>query len=258
MTASAFKLKAVSCRFGDLVAIDDLSLRIEKNERLAVIGPSGSGKTTLLKTLNTIRAPEDGAVSVFDNDVAAFHASALRRLRSHIAFIPQHLGLVPNLSVIQNVILGKGGQRGTLRSLRDLLLPAKNDTLAIHEILERVGIDEKIFTRTDRLSGGQQQRVAIARALFQEPQIILADEPVSSVDPARARDTIKLLTDLSTEKNFTLCVSLQNADLAREFFPRLIGLRTGRIAFDTAPANIEEHQFDALYQLDADEMIENA
>jgi phosphonate transport system ATP-binding protein len=253
MTASAFKLKAVSCRFGDLVAIDDLSLRIEKNERLAVIGPSGSGKTTLLKTLNTIRAPEDGAVSVFGDNVAEFNAAALRSLRSRIAFIPQHLGLVPNLSVVQNVILGKGGQRGTLRSLRDLLFPAKNDTLAIHKILERVGIDEKIFTRTDRLSGGQQQRVAIARALFQEPDIILADEPVSSVDPARARDTIKLLTDLSAEKNFTLCVSLHNADLAREFFPRLIGLRTGRIAFDTAPANIKDHQFDALYQL-----VENA
>jgi phosphonate transport system ATP-binding protein len=254
----AFELDAVTCRYDDLVAIDCVSLSVENNERLAIIGPSGSGKTTLLKTLNTIRAPQDGTVSVFGNDVAGFRAAPLRRLRSRIALIPQHLGLVPNLSVIQNVILGKGGRRGTLRSLRDILLPTKTDVLTIHQILERVGIEEKIYTRTDRLSGGQQQRVAIARALFQDPEVILADEPVSSVDPARARDTIKLLTELSADKGFTLCVSLHNADLALEFFPRIIGLRTGQITFDAAPDSLESETLKALYQLSAHEMMVDA
>ena len=258
MNSPAFELDSVTCRYGRFAAIEDLSLRIDESERIAMIGPSGAGKTTLLKTLNTIRAPDSGTVSVFGDDVSGFRAGAFRRLRSRIAFIPQHLGLVPNLSVVQNVILGKGGRRGTLRSMRDLLFPAKVDVLAIHEILERVGIEEKIFTRTDRLSGGQQQRVALARALFQDPDVILADEPVSSVDPARAHDTVKLLCELSAEKRFTLCVSLHNADLAREFFPRLLGLRSGQVKFDSAPDAIEEGELESLYDLSPDEMMVDA
>ena len=258
MSAPAFSLQAVTCRYADVVALENLTLEVAPDDRLAVIGPSGSGKTTLLKTFNTVRAPEQGSVAVSGQDTATLTAPALRRLRENIAFIPQHLGLVPNLTVVQNVILGKGGQRGTLRSLRDLLFPSKSDSLAIHEILERVGIEEKMFTRTDRLSGGQQQRVAIARALFQEPGILLADEPVSSVDPARAHDTIRLLNELATENNFTLCVSLHNAGLAREFFPRLIGLRTGRIAFDANPDDVDDRQFESLYRLEADQTINNS
>ncbi|MEM7015600.1 MAG: ATP-binding cassette domain-containing protein, partial [Verrucomicrobiota bacterium] len=216
---------------------------------------SGSGKTTLLRSLNTILAPTDGVISVFGDNVSSFGASQLRQLRAQIAFIPQHLGLVPNIRVLQNVILGAGGKRGTFRSLRDLLCPKKDDVLEIHEILERVGIEDKLYERTDRLSGGQQQRVAIARALFQKPKALLADEPVSSVDPARARDTIQLLCELSKERGFTLCVSLHNLELAHEFFPRIVGLRAGKVVFDDDPANLDQEQMESLFDLKAEEMV---
>ena len=256
--AAAFQLAGVTCRFGELAAVDSVSLMVDQGERIALIGPSGCGKTTLLRAMNTMRAPEEGTVTVFGEDISGFTPARLRSLRSRIAFIPQNLGLVPNLRVIQNVILGAGGKRGALRSLRDLLLPEEEDTLAIHEILERVGIEEKLYQRADQLSGGQQQRVAIARALFQNPEVILADEPVSSVDPARARDTVKLLCELSQERSFTLVMSLHNLELAREFFPRLVGLRAGEVVLDDAPKSLDETELEQLYQLSDEEMMVDA
>jgi phosphonate transport system ATP-binding protein len=124
----------------------------------------------------------------------------------------------------------------------------------VYELLERVGIPEKLFERTDRLSGGQQQRVALARALFQKPVALIADEPVSSVDPARARDTIELLTRISREEGLTLCMSLHNFELAREHLPRLFGLRDGKVVFDRASGEIGDEQFDMLYTLEKNEM----
>lgn len=256
--ATAFELQEVTCRFGELNAVDSVTLRVDQGEHIALIGPSGGGKTTLLRALNTIRAPQEGSISVFGNDVSDFGPRQLRELRSNIAFIPQNLGLVGNLRVIQNVILGKGGARGTLRSIRDILVPTEDDRLAVHAILERVGIEEKLYQRTDRLSGGQQQRVAIARALFQGAEAILADEPVSSVDPARARDTVKLLSELASERNFTLCMSLHNLELAKQYFPRIVGLRGGKVVLDGAPDKIEEGEFKQLYDLSAEEMMTDA
>lgn len=256
--SSAFQLDEVTCRFGELRAVDRVSFRIEKGERVALIGPSGSGKTTLIRLLNSMRTPDLGVVSVFGNDLADYTPRDLRRLRMTLATIPQDLGLVPNLTAIQNVILGQGGRRGLLRSLRDLLIPTRADALEIHEILDRVGIEEKLYTRVAQLSGGQQQRVAIARALFQQPEVILADEPVSSVDPARARDTVKLLVELSVEAGFTLCVSLHDLGLAREFFPRLIGMRHGRIVYDGPPEQLSAADQRALYELSDEEMMRDA
>jgi phosphonate transport system ATP-binding protein len=159
---------------------------------------------------------------------------------------------------LQNVILGKGGERGTLRSIRDLLVPSRADVTAIHRILDRVGIEGKLYERTSNLSGGQQQRVAIARALFQEPEVILADEPVSAVDPARARDTVELLLDLSRESEFTLCMSLHHIELAREFFPRLVGMRSGKLVFDREPSALSSQELEQLYQLSEEEMMKDA
>jgi phosphonate transport system ATP-binding protein len=253
--SAVFSLSEVTCRFGELAAVDGVRLEVEQGEGLAIIGPSGGGKTTLLQVLDTMRAPDEGSVAVLGNELADLGVGEMRRLRTRIAFIPQQLGLVPNLSVLQNVILGRGGTRGTLRSLRDLLLPAKADVLEIHRILERVGIEEKLYGRTDQLSGGQQQRVAIARALFQKPEVLLADEPVSSVDPARARDTVNLLCELSKEEKFTCCVSLHNLELAREFFPRIVGMRSGKIVFDDAPESLDAGEQAALFELKSEEMM---
>lgn len=256
--SSAFELHGVTCRFGDLVAVDEVSLSIEEGEQVAFIGPSGSGKTTLIRLLNTTVVPNEGTLSVLGDAIAEQNVEALRQIRSRIGTMPQHLGLVENLTAIQNVVLGRGGQRSTLRSIRDLLAPARSDAVKIHELLDRVGIEDKLYTQVSKLSGGQKQRVAIARALFQEPEILLADEPVSAVDPARARDTVKLLTELSAELGFTLCVSLHHLELAREFFPRLIGLRSGRIVFDGSPDSLKTKDLEALYELTADEMMTDA
>ncbi len=258
MGGTAFQLNEVTCRYGNLHAVDHATLTIHQGEQVAFIGPSGSGKTTLLRLLNTMRAPDQGSVFVFGQDVGQYRADQLRQIRCRIATIPQDLGLVANLSVIQNVILGKGGRRSTLRSIRDVLFPSKSDTLLIHEILERVGIEEKLYARTAQLSGGQQQRVAIARALFQEPDALIADEPVSSVDPARARDTVKLLGELSQERGFTLCISLHHIELAREFMPRLVGMRGGRIVLDGAANQLDESSLATLYRLSEEEMMQDA
>lgn len=258
MAKPAFELINATCQFGELKAIDNVSLSINEGEQVAFIGPSGSGKTTLLRLLNSMRSPSSGSVNVFGSDLSKYSVSELRKTRTKIATIPQDLGLVENLTVVQNVILGKGGARGTLRSMRDVLFPSRQDLLQIHEILERVGIEEKLYSRTNQLSGGQQQRVAIARALFQEPQALLADEPVSAVDPARAKDTVKLLGELSGEHGFTLCVSLHHLELAKEFFPRLVGLRNGVIALDGAPSELKAAALEKLYQLSSEEMMQDA
>lgn len=256
--STAFQLEKVSCHYGSFAAVDTVSFSIEAGEQVAFIGPSGSGKTSLLRVMNTMRGQDEGNLKIFEEDPDSFSSRELRTFRASIATIPQHLGLVPNLTAVQNVILGRGGKRGLFRSIRDLLFPSIADKLEIHELLERVGIAEKLFSQVSRLSGGQQQRVAIARALFQQPKALLADEPVSSVDPARARDTVKLFRELSDEHGFTLCVSIHDVDLAREFFPRLIGLRAGKVVFDGAPDELSDAELKALYQLSDEEMMQDA
>ena len=255
-SAYHFQLDAASVRFGDVDALDQVSISIGAGERIAIVGPSGGGKTTLLRLLNGIVRPAAGSVTTLGEPLDSLAPERLREVRSRIGFIHQHLALVPNLRVVQNVISGKLGRRGLLRSLRDFFVPGSSDLEQIHTILERVGIGEKLYERTDRLSGGQQQRVAIARALFQEPLALLADEPVSSVDPARARDTVTLLTQLSEEDGLTLCMSLHNVELASEFFPRMIGLRRGRVLFDCSPSDLNPSDLKELFNLDSGEAVE--
>ena len=256
--SQSIQLENATCRFGDLVAVDQVSFSVEIGERVAFIGPSGSGKTTLIRLINSMLVPDQGSVTVLGQKVSDLSVGELRSLRSRIATIPQHLGLVENLTAIQNVILGRGGKRGTFRSLRDLLVPSAKDEEAIHALLDRVGIEDKLFTRVSQLSGGQRQRVAIARALFQEPDVILADEPVSAVDPARARDTVDLLCSLSEEDGFTLGVSLHHLELAKEFFPRLIGMRSGKVVLDGSPEQLGERDLEDLYNLSEEEMMVDA
>ena len=253
-----FVLEGAGRRYGAVAALADVDLRIGRGERVALVGPSGAGKTTLLRLLNATERATEGRVRVDGRDVGALPSREIRRLRSRIGVVAQDLSLVPNLRVSQNVIAGRLGRRSFPGAVRSMFFPSRDDLVRAHGILERVGIPEKLFERTDRLSGGQQQRVAIARALFQDPEAILADEPVSAVDPARARDTVALLTDLSRESGVTLITSMHNLDLARRYFPRLVGLRHGRVRFDGAPDDIPREEFEALYDLDAEEMLSDA
>ncbi len=254
---AAFALEGAGRRYGTVEALYPADLTIAKGERVALVGPSGSGKSTLLHLLNATVTPTDGYVSLLGDDIAQLSPRGLRALRSRIATIPQQLGLVPNLRVWQNVATGRIGSRGFFGSLRDLFLLPKAALTEIHSLLDRVGIEDKLYARTSELSGGQQQRVALARALFQNPQAILADEPVSSVDPARAASLVELLNDLAVERELTLVMSLHNLDLARAHFPRLIGLRAGRVQFDQDPASIDESALEGLYHLGEQEMLED-
>jgi phosphonate transport system ATP-binding protein len=253
--ATAFGLHDVTVRFGRLEALRGVSLDVAPGEAVAFVGPSGAGKTSLLRLLNGTLRPTSGRVEVGGRDIGSLSGRALRALRSRIGFVHQDLSLVPNLRVSQNVLAGRMGRMGFLASLRAMVRPRRADVLRVHEILERVGIGEKLFERTDRLSGGQRQRVAVARALFQDPEALLADEPVASVDPARARDTVALLARISREERLTLCVSLHHLELAREFFPRLVGLKRGRVVFDRRADEVDDDELGALYHLEAGEML---
>ena len=246
---TVFELSQARKSFGSVRALSSIDLQIARGERVALIGASGSGKTTLLRLFGAQLAPDRGEVRVLGCNPLVLGERKLRELRSRLGYLPQDLGLVPNLRVLQNVVAGRCGRRSILGSLRDLILPAVGVRRRIYELLERVGIAEKMYDRADTLSGGQQQRVAVARALFQEPAVILADEPVSAVDPARARDVLELLTRLSEEEGLTLLVSMHQLDLAREFFPRLVGLKHGNVHFDGKPSELGSEGLSALFEL---------
>ncbi|MGJ8695433.1 MAG: phosphonate ABC transporter ATP-binding protein [Verrucomicrobiaceae bacterium] len=242
---SLIEIKDATRRYGATSALAGVSLSLQPGEKVALIGPSGSGKTTLLRLLGLQEAPSSGQVSTLGCDLTSAKSEELRTTRSRIGMLPQDLGLVANLRVLQNIVLGRSGSRSFLRTCRDLFLPSQADRREIFDSLSRLDIAGKMYDRTDSLSGGQQQRVALARTLFQGAEILLADEPLSAVDPARARDVLELLTSLSDEQGLSLIVSLHQVELAREFFPRLIGLREGHIVFDGQPT---DQQIADLYQ----------
>ncbi|MCZ6596809.1 MAG: ATP-binding cassette domain-containing protein [Planctomycetota bacterium] len=245
-------LRGAGVDFDGRPALAGVDLEVGSGEAIAIVGPSGSGKTTLLRLLNGTVAPTHGSVAFEGTDLGMLHPRELRRVRSRVGFVHQDHSLVPNLRVSQNVIAGKLGRRGLAASTRSMLWPSREDLEHAHAILERLGLPEKLFERTDTLSGGQQQRVALARALFQDPAALIADEPVASVDPARARSLIRLMQRLAEEEGLTLVVSLHDLTLAREFFPRTVGLREGRLRFDRPTAEIAEEEFVELYRIEED------
>ncbi|TAK09740.1 ATP-binding cassette domain-containing protein, partial [bacterium] len=204
-----------------LVAVDEIDLRVQRGERAALIGPSGAGKTTLFRMLNCTLRPTAGKLWINGDEVVTLHGKRLREVRRKIGTIYQQHNLVPRLKVAHNVLAGNLGQWSTVRSLISLVRPV--DLEMAYRALRQVGIEEKIFTRTDELSGGQQQRVAIARVLIQDPEVILADEPVSSVDPSLATVIVKLLLEISERTRKTLLMNLHSVGLALAYFPRVIG-----------------------------------
>jgi phosphonate transport system ATP-binding protein len=227
------------------LALDGIDLSVQRGERVALIGPSGAGKTTLFRLLNCTLRPTSGRLWINGSSVDVLHGRELRRLRRRIGTVYQQHNLVPRLKVVHNVLAGQLGRWSTLQSLFSLAKPREIELA--HKALAQVGIPEKIFTRTDELSGGQQQRVAIARVLVQDPEVILADEPVSSVDPTLASAIVRLLIDISRDTRKTLVVSLHSVDLALAYFPRVIGIRNGVATFDLAPDQITETMLEDLY-----------
>lgn len=241
------EFQSVGLSYGGVRALDGVDLRIQPGEQVCLIGPSGAGKSSLLGLMNGRLLSSEGRVSFLGGDLASLSGRELRSLRAGIAWLPQDLGLVANLRVNQNVACGLAARKGLFGLLRSLLVMGRCEKEKIAHLLKRVGIEEKIFTRVDHLSGGQQQRVAIARALYQNPQTILADEPVSAVDPERARSLVELLTRLAREESKTLVMSLHDVTLARRYFDRVIGMREGCVILDGQP---DEADLEKLYRLD--------
>ncbi|MDJ0752247.1 MAG: phosphonate ABC transporter ATP-binding protein [Ardenticatenaceae bacterium] len=245
--APAFKLHQVSVEYSGFPALNDISLTIHRGERIALVGPSGAGKTTLLHLLNGLLQPTSGTVEILGDRLPNLSISQRRSVHRQIGTIYQQFHLVGNLRVIHNVNAGQLGRWSLAKSLLSLIWPQQVDQA--QSALAKVGIPEKLLTRTDQLSGGQQQRVAIARVLVQDPAVILADEPIASLDPERSRQIMRLLADLAQTLHKTLVVSVHEIEYAMAHCDRLIGLREGKIVFDQRPERIQPSAINALYAL---------
>ena len=241
-------LCGVGQRYASTVALEAIELRITAGERVALVGPSGAGKSTLLNLINTTLRPTVGAVRVLGSDPALLDRRALRALQRRIATMHQGLHLAGELRVIHNVNGGRLGEWSASKAMLSLVRPQGSKDARI--ALDRFGLGESLWRRTDQLSGGERQRVALARLVVARPDLILADEPTASLDPTRADDVMRLLADLATDTT-TVIASVHAFDLARLHFDRLVGLRNGRLQFDLPAADVTDRDGDALYEMAA-------
>ncbi|QOV41236.1 ATP-binding cassette domain-containing protein [Streptomyces ferrugineus] len=272
------RLRRAGRRFGAHAALSDLDLTIHAGERVAVLGASGAGKSTLLALLNGSLEPSSGSVEVLGEDLASLSAARRRPLQRRIGSVSQNLALIEQVRVVHNVNAGRLGRWSTARALASLVWPRSLD--GVRDALDQVGLGWALYERTERLSGGERQRVAIARLLVQAPELVIADEPVSSLDPVRAAEALALLSrpdagpatpqrgagNCATshdgaadvrrpiaaplaERARTLVVSLHQPTLAREHCTRVIGLREGRIVLDLPVADATDAALHDLYEL---------
>ncbi|KAA9160264.1 phosphonate ABC transporter ATP-binding protein [Amycolatopsis acidicola] len=242
--SEAVRFDRVTKDFGTL-ALDEVSFTVEPGEVVVLLGLSGSGKSTLLRHVDGLHRPTSGTVRVLGTDVGRAGSGELRRLRRRIGFVFQQFHLVGSLTVLENVCAGALGRlRGPRLGLISYPKALRHEAL---EQLERVGMAERSLQRADTLSGGQQQRVAVARALMQRPEILLADEPVASLDPESSAQVMRLIREIGTERNLTVLCSLHQVDLALGWGDRVIGLRAGRPVLDTPVAALDRERAMSLY-----------
>jgi len=216
---------------GGATALHGVDLTVGRGELVGFLGRSGAGKTTLFRLLNGALRPTAGELVVLGMPLARLQGTMLRSLRCRVAVVPQFHGLIPALTAGQNVLLGTLGRRGTLAAMRSLVYLTPAERALAWGALERVGLGDHLYARADRLSGGQQQRVAVARALVQRPELLLADEPVASVDGETAATLLDLFGELAAG-GCTVLVSLHQPGLALRYCPRVVSLADGRVAYD--------------------------
>jgi phosphonate transport system ATP-binding protein len=236
---------------GGVRALNDVSLTIPDGEFLVLIGLSGSGKSTLLRCINRLIEPTSGRIMLDDVDITAASTAELRAIRRNIGMIFQQFNLVRRSTVLTNVLTGRLGYVSPWQSVMNHF--GDDDYRRALVNLERVGLHDRAHQRADRLSGGQQQRVGIARALMQEPRVMLADEPVASLDPATSHSVLKYLQQINREGMTVIC-SLHFLSLARAYGTRVIALKGGRLMFDGPPADIDERRFKDIYGEEAVEV----
>ena len=230
---------------GGVKALDAINLEINQGDFVIIVGLSGAGKSTLLRSINNLVKPTSGTVYVDEQNVTTASKKELKKIRSDIGMIFQTFNLVNRSNVIKNVLTGRLSQVSTLRSITGLW--PKEDKQIAFESLERVEILEKAYVRGSNLSGGQQQRVGIARALAQKPKVMLADEPVASLDPVTSRVVMSYLKKINQELGITTIVNLHFLDLAKEFGTRLIGLREGNLVYDGSVDDVSDSDFENIY-----------
>ncbi|MCJ2087241.1 phosphonate ABC transporter ATP-binding protein [Methylobacterium sp. E-005] len=243
-------------QYGDRRAVDGVSLRIEPGSFVGVIGRSGAGKSTLLRLINRLADPSSGRILHDGRDVTTLKGRHLREWRTSCAMIFQQFNLVGRLDVMTNVLMGRLSHVPSHRAL--LRLWSDADRAMALAALESFDMGEFAAQRADGLSGGQQQRVAIARALVQEPKILLADEPVASLDPRNTRLVMDALAEVNRRYGITVLCNLHSLDLARAYCDRLVGLAAGRVVFEGGPFDLTEDVARRLYGLEAGEVLDNS
>jgi len=235
---------------GGVKALDDVTFDAPNGQFVAVIGLSGSGKSTLLRCINRLIEPTSGTILLDGQDVTRANGDEMRRVRRKIGMVFQHFNLVHRSSVLTNVLAGRLGYINPAWSLLNRFPP--QDVQKARKQLERVGIGDKASQRADALSGGQQQRVGIARALMQDPEIILADEPVASLDPVLAHSIMQHLEKINKEDGVTVLCSLHFLDLVHRYADRVVALNAGKLVFDGLPKDIDDKKFKEIYGKDAE------
>ena len=239
------EFEQVTRRFGARIAVAKATLAILGGQLVGIIGRSGAGKTTLLRMVNRLIDPSEGRLLFESRDITQLRGRALHAWRASAAMIFQQFNLVPRLDVLTNVLTGRLNRVPTWRALLKLFT-AQERALAIRA-LDRLGIAELALNRADSLSGGQQQRVAIARALMQEPRLLLADEPIASLDPMNAKLVMDALRDINRHDGITVLCNLHTLDTARAYCDRIVGMAQGRIVFDGAPETLDEAAVRSIY-----------
>ncbi len=225
--------------------LKDINLTVDGRGITAIIGPSGTGKSTLVRCINRLVAPTEGEILFQGNDLVKLSGTALRHARRKIGMVHQEYNLVERLSVMENVLSGRLGYIPAWKAFLRKFEPA--DIQNAFRLLDAVGLGDFATRRADQLSGGQRQRVGIARALMQDPDLILADEPTSSLDPKTSVEIMEIMVRLAGERDVPVIINIHNVDLAKRFSNRIIGMARGEVVFDGPPANLKDHHLADIY-----------
>jgi len=245
-----FELKNVTRRFGKKLAVDSVTLDIPQGQMVGIIGRSGAGKSTLLRMINRLQEPSSGTIHFRGVEVSGLRGQALRNWQRDCAMIFQQFNLVPRLDVLTNVMLGRLNHRSTMLSLLNVF--SREERIQAIAALERLGIEQTALQAAGTLSGGQQQRVAIARALMQNPKMVLADEPIASLDPLNAKIVMDALRDINEREGITVITNLHTLDTARNYCERIVGMAGGRVVFDGKPSELTTEAVKEIYGTDKD------
>lgn len=240
------EIKNLTVEYGNFRAIDNVSFTVKDGEFVAVIGSSGGGKSSLMKAINLLVKPKSGSIKIDGEEMTELSSRKLRMKRRKIGFVFQDYNLIDRLSVIENVLTGRLGYKSSLKSLLGIF--SKEEYENAEKALEKVGLSEKFFVRGDELSGGQKQRVAIAKALVQEPKIILADEPVASLDVNSSKIIMEYFKEINRVQGITVIINIHDVNIALKYADRVIALKKGKIVFDGKGSEITDDVLKRVYE----------